>query len=121
MNKHHALRFLLLKHLWMLRAHVPAERHRRIAQSLAIEKTANTWVVAWTDGDERKTFEFPLDDIALWAGELRREAMPGTKCWASVSRARLWGSRTTSGVRPRSVASSGSDSSSSVAPWFWPR
>jgi hypothetical protein len=79
MNKHHALRFLLLKHLWMLRAHVPAERHRRIAQSLAIEKTANTWVVAWTDGDERKTFEFPLDDIALYIrGDLGRRVEAGS-------------------------------------------
>jgi hypothetical protein len=66
MNKHHALRFLLLKHLWKLRVHVPAERHRAIAESLDIEKTADTWVVQWTDGDERKTFEFPLDDIALY-------------------------------------------------------
>lgn len=66
MNKHHALRFLLLKHLWKLRAHVPANRHRGIAESLDIERTADTWVVQWTDGDERKTFEFPLDDIALY-------------------------------------------------------
>lgn len=66
MNRHHALRFLLLKHLWTLRAHVPAERHRRIAQSLKIEKTANSWIVSWIDGDEPKTFEFPVDDIALY-------------------------------------------------------
>lgn len=66
MNRHHALRFLLLKHLWVLRAHVPAERHRRIAQSLKVEKAANSWVVSWLDGDERKTLEFPLDDVALY-------------------------------------------------------
>lgn len=66
MNKHHALRFLLLKHLWKLRVHVPVDRHRAIAESLDIEKTADTWVVQWTDGGERKTFEFPLDDIALY-------------------------------------------------------
>jgi hypothetical protein len=66
MNRHHALRFLLLKHLWMLRAHVPPERHRRIAQSLKVEKNASVWVVAWLDGDERKTLEFPLDDVALY-------------------------------------------------------
>ena len=66
MNKHHALRFLLLKHLWKLRVHVSAERHRAIAESLDIEKTAVNWVVQWTDGGERRTFEFPLDDIALY-------------------------------------------------------
>jgi hypothetical protein len=79
MNKHHALRFLLLKHLWMLRAHVPAERHRRIAESLVIDKTASTWVVAWIDGDERKTFEFRLDDIALYIrGDLGRRVEAGS-------------------------------------------
>jgi hypothetical protein len=66
MNRHHALRFLLLKHLWMLRAHVPAERHRRIAQSLKVDKTAGSWIVSWVDGDDHKTFEFPLDDVALY-------------------------------------------------------
>jgi hypothetical protein len=77
MNKHHALRFLLLKHLWKLRVHVPADRHRRIAESLDIEKTADTWVVQWTDGGERKTFEFPLDDIALYIrGDLRGSRTP---------------------------------------------
>jgi hypothetical protein len=79
MNKHHALRFLLLKHLWMLRAHVAPERHRRIAQSLGIDKTVDSWVVSWVDGDERKTFEFPLDDIALYVrGDLRNAPAMGS-------------------------------------------
>jgi hypothetical protein len=79
MNKHHALRFLLLKHLWMLRAHVAPERHRRIAQSLAIDKTVTTWIVSWVDGDERKTFEFPLDEVALYVrGDLRNAPATGS-------------------------------------------
>ncbi len=79
MNKHHALRFLLLKHLWMLRAHVAPERHRRIAQSLVVDKTGDNWVVTWVDGDERKTFEFPLDEVALYIrGDLRGKVASGT-------------------------------------------
>ena len=79
MNKHHALRFLLLKHLWMLRAHVAPERHRRIAQSLGVDKTRDNWVVTWVDGDERKTFEFPLDEVALYIrGDLRGKVASGT-------------------------------------------
>jgi hypothetical protein len=79
MNRHHALRFLLLKHLWMLRAHVAPERHRRIAQSLGVDRTQENWVVSWVDGDERKTFEFPLDEVALYIrGDLRAHVAPGT-------------------------------------------
>ena len=79
MNRHHALRFLLLKHLWMLRAHVPAERHRRIAQSLKVEKHGNSWVVSWLDGDARKTFEFPLDEVALYVrGDLGSKVASGS-------------------------------------------
>ncbi|KJC59514.1 hypothetical protein UP10_18690 [Bradyrhizobium sp. LTSPM299] len=79
MNRHHALRFLLLKHLWMLRAHVPAERHRRIAQSLKVEKNADVWVVTWRDGDEPKTLEFPLDDVALYVrGDLGGKVAGGS-------------------------------------------
>jgi hypothetical protein len=79
MNRHHALRFLLLKHLWMLRAHVPAERHRRIAQSLKVEKTGNSWVVSWLEGDARKTFEFPLDEVALYVrGDLGSKVAGGS-------------------------------------------
>src|SRR5665213_1189102 len=79
MNRHHALRFLLLKHLWILRAHVPAERHRRIAQSLKVEKVANSWVVSWLDGDARKTLEFALDDVALYVrGDLGSKVPSGS-------------------------------------------
>ena len=78
MNRHHALRFLLLKHLWVLRAHVPAERHRRIAQSLKVEKAGQSWIVTWLDGDEPKTFEFPLDGIALYVrGDLGGKVAAG--------------------------------------------
>jgi hypothetical protein len=79
MNRHHALRFLLLKHLWKLRAHVPAERHRSIARSLEVEKTATSWIVSWTDRGERKTFEMALDDVALYVrGDLGTKAPPGS-------------------------------------------
>jgi|SRR5665213_1296216 len=79
MNKHHALRFLLLKHMWMLRAHVAPERHRRIAQSLKIDKTQENWIVSWVDGDEPRMFEFPLDDVALYIrGDLRGKVAAGT-------------------------------------------
>ena len=79
MNKHHALRFLLLKHLWMLRGHVTPERHRRIAQSLEIERSAKTWIVRWVDEGEAKNFEFPLDEIALYVrGDLGSRVAPGT-------------------------------------------
>jgi len=78
MNRHHALRFLLLKHLWVLRAHVPAERHRRIAQSLRIEKAGKSWIVTWFDGEERKSFECPLDDVALYVrGDLGGKGAAG--------------------------------------------
>jgi hypothetical protein len=79
MNKHQALRFLLLKHLWMLRGRVPAERHGRIAQSLEIDRTDTRWVVTWTDDGERKRFEFPLDEVALYVrGDLGRRVAVGT-------------------------------------------
>jgi hypothetical protein len=79
MNKHQALRFLLLKHLWMLRGHVPSERHRRIAQSLEIDRTDTDWVVTWADEGERKRFEFPLDEIALYIrGDLGQRVALGT-------------------------------------------
>jgi hypothetical protein len=79
MNKHQALRFLLLKHLWMLRGRVPAERHRRIAQSLEIERTTTSWVVTWADEGERKRFEFPLDEVALYVrGDLGQRVAVGT-------------------------------------------
>src|ERR1700759_2089191 len=79
MNKHQALRFLLLKHLWMLRGRVPPERHRRIAQSLEIDRTDTHWVVNWTDESERKRFEFPLDEVALYVrGDLGQRVAVGT-------------------------------------------
>ncbi len=79
MNKHQALRFLLLKHLWMLRGRVPAERHGRIAQSLEIDRTDTNWVVTWTDGGERRRFEFPLDELALYVrGDLGQRVAVGT-------------------------------------------
>jgi hypothetical protein len=79
MNKHQALRFLLLKHLWMLRGRVPAERHRRIAQSLEIDRTDTNWVVTWTDEGERRRFEFPLDEVALYVrGDLGQRVAVGT-------------------------------------------
>jgi hypothetical protein len=79
MNKHQALRFLLLKHLWMLRGRVPAERHGRIAQSLEIDRTDTHWVVTWTDEGERKRFEFPLDEVALYVrGDLGQRVAVGT-------------------------------------------
>jgi hypothetical protein len=79
MNKHQALRFLLLKHLWMLRGRVAVERHRRIAQSLEIDRTDTRWVVNWTDEGERKRFEFPLDEVALYVrGDLGQRVAAGT-------------------------------------------
>jgi hypothetical protein len=79
MNKHQALRFLLLKHLWMLRGRVPPERHRRIAQSLEIDRTDTRWVVTWADDGERKRFEFPLDEVALYVrGDLGQRVAAGT-------------------------------------------
>jgi hypothetical protein len=79
MNKHQALRFLLLKHLWMLRGRVPAERHGRIAQSLEIDRTDTNWVVSWTDQGERRRFEFPLDEVALYVrGDLGQRVAVGT-------------------------------------------
>src|ERR1700749_1550878 len=79
MNKHQALRFLLLKHLWMLRGRVAPERHRRIAQSLEIDRTNTNWVVTWADGGEHKTFEFPLDEVTLYVrGDLGQRVAVGT-------------------------------------------
>ena len=79
MNKHQALRFLLLKHLWMLRGRVSPERHRRIAQSLEIDRTDTHWVVTWADESERKRFEFPLDEVALYVrGDLGQRVAVGT-------------------------------------------
>src|ERR1700748_1168315 len=79
MNKHQALRFLLLKHLWMLRGRVQAERHGRIAQSLEIDRTDTNWVVTWTDNGERRKFEFPLDEVALYVrGDLGQRVAVGT-------------------------------------------
>jgi hypothetical protein len=79
MNKHQALRFLLLKHLWMLRGRVPAERHGRIAQSLEVDRSDTNWVVSWTDEGERKRFEFPLDEVALYVrGDLGQRVAVGT-------------------------------------------
>ena len=79
MNKHQALRFLLLKHLWMLRGRVPAERHGRIAQSLEIDRTDTNWVVTWADNGERRRFEFPLDEVALYVrGDLGQRVAVGT-------------------------------------------
>jgi hypothetical protein len=79
MNKHQALRFLLLKHLWMLRGRVAPERHRRIAQSLEIDRTDSHWVVTWTDESERKRFECPLDEVALYVrGDLGQRVAVGT-------------------------------------------
>jgi len=79
MNKHQALRFLLLKHLWMLRGRVAPERHGRIAQSLEIDRTDTRWVVTWTDDGERKRFEFPLDEVALYVrGDLGQRVAVGT-------------------------------------------
>src|ERR1700756_3322281 len=79
MNKHQALRFLLLKHLWMLRGRVAPARHGRIAQSLEIDRTHTDWVVTWTDEGERKRFEFPRDEIALYVrGDLGQRVAVGT-------------------------------------------
>ena len=79
MNKHQALRFLLLKHLWMLRGRVAAERHRRIAQSLEIDRTDTSWVVTWADDSQRQRFEFPLDEVALYVrGDLGQRVAVGT-------------------------------------------
>jgi len=79
MNKHQALRFLLLKHLWMLRGRVAAERHGRIAQSLEVDRTDTNWVVTWADEGERKRFEFPLDEVALYIrGDLGQRVAVGT-------------------------------------------
>ena len=90
MNKHQALRFLLLKHLWKLRGHVTAERHRRIAQSLEIERSDSTWIVLWADDGQPKRFEFPLDDVALYVrGDLGSRVAAGTDARNEVLGARF--------------------------------
>ncbi len=79
MNKHQALRFLLLKHLWMLRGRVAPERHGRIAQSLEIDRSDTNWIVTWADEGERRRFEFPLDEVALYVrGDLGQRVAVGT-------------------------------------------
>jgi hypothetical protein len=79
MNNHQALRFLLLKHLWMLRGRVAAERHRRIAHSLEIDRNDSNWIVTWADEGERKGFEFPLDEVAFYVrGDVGQRIAAGT-------------------------------------------
>lgn len=81
MSKTHALRYLLLKHLWKLRHHVPGERHREIATTLSALKEGDAWVVRWRDLNEDRHYAIPLDDVAFYVrGDSPRSAdiAPGT-------------------------------------------
>jgi hypothetical protein len=63
----------------MLRGSVAPERHGRIAQSLEIDRSDTNWVVTWADEGERKRYEFPLDEVALYVrGDLGQRVAVGT-------------------------------------------
>lgn len=66
MNKNHALRFLLLKHLWKLRSHAEPARHRFIARSLKVDRISDKWLVKWFDGEKNCAFEFSPEDISFY-------------------------------------------------------
>ncbi|WP_413203310.1 hypothetical protein [Rhodospirillum sp. A1_3_36] len=67
MNKTNALRYFLLKHLWKNRHLVSPETHREVARSLVIEETeTRDWNILWRDGEERRGFVMPRNDVQFY-------------------------------------------------------
>lgn len=66
MNRVHALRYLLLKHLWNLRGHVAQARHEEIANSLAIQDDKTHWLITWRDGNQQRDYRMPRNDVTFY-------------------------------------------------------
>jgi hypothetical protein len=75
MNKPHAVRFLLLKHLWLIRAGVPPGRHEEVARSLQVEVESDHYTIRWTDGGRPCLHRIPVDDLSFYRrGDVATEA-----------------------------------------------
>jgi len=66
-NRPLAVRFLLLKHLWKLRAHVPSERYAEITRSLTVQSSAAGFVARWKSGGKAREYEIPSRGLSLYA------------------------------------------------------
>jgi len=67
MNRGHALRYLLLKHLWKQRHLLEGNRHRAIARSLTVTDSAGGgWFVEWRDGVAPGRFEIPPTTVHFY-------------------------------------------------------
>ncbi len=66
MRRQHAVRYLLLKHLWLLRHHVSRERHREIAESLRVDIEPDRYVVRWQDRGTPQSFAIAREQLLLY-------------------------------------------------------
>jgi hypothetical protein len=61
MRSEHALRYLLLKHLWKLRSLTDPDLHAEVAKSLNVEQIAGLYIITWTRRSESNRIECPAD------------------------------------------------------------
>ncbi len=66
MRSDHALRYLLLKHLWRLRSFTDRRFHSDIAKSLRVEQVAGAYIVSWTHRDGPHRVECPTDRFLFY-------------------------------------------------------
>src|SRR5688572_18654840 len=66
MNKPHAVRFLLLKHLWLVRDGVPPGRHEEVARSLQVAVESDHYTIRWTDGGRPCLHRIAVDDLSFY-------------------------------------------------------
>jgi hypothetical protein len=67
MNRGHALRYLLLKHLWKHREAIVPHRRKAIARSLIVgEASPEAWSVEWNDGIAPGRVEIPINSVHFY-------------------------------------------------------
>jgi hypothetical protein len=67
MNRGHALRYLLLKHLWKHREAIQPQRRKAIARSLIVgEASPEAWSVEWNDGIAPGRVEIPINSVHFY-------------------------------------------------------
>ncbi|MEZ5665908.1 MAG: hypothetical protein R3F55_00410 [Alphaproteobacteria bacterium] len=66
MHREKALRFLLLRHLWLRRHEAGPARQRAVARSLTVTRAGDGFVAQWRDGAQQRRLEIAASEVALY-------------------------------------------------------
>ena len=68
-----ALRYLLLRHMFYLKEHVPHEVFKKITKSLDVTETEKGFVVKWEDEEKQCERQFNKDNFHFFLAAISRK------------------------------------------------